>query len=213
MLVVCCCRPTGANRMRIFFAAILALAAVPVVAADADASVSTKVKTRTYPISGKSGIDLLDAMDKRGPKHGFLTHAIAQTSYTIKWDIDWKENDGSCRVADAAATLSITYTYPGVKGTMSPALKRRWQQFMAGVHTHEQMHGRLARQMVDAAEISLSGLSDKNDPRCRKTQAELKKRIALTYAKYEARQIEFDRVEHAEGGNVEGLVSLLGKAK
>jgi predicted secreted Zn-dependent protease len=197
----------------IFFAAILGFAVVPVVATDADASVQVKVKTATYSVSGKNGIDLLDAMDRRGPKHGFLTHAIAQTSYTIKWDIDWKEHDGSCRVAAAAATLSITYTYPAVKGTMSPTLKRRWARFMAGVHTHEQTHGRLARQMVDAAERSLSGLSNKNDRRCRKTQAELKKRIALTYAKYEARQIEFDRVEHAEGGNVEGLVSLLGRTK
>jgi predicted secreted Zn-dependent protease len=214
MLVMCCLLSSGATHMRpIFFAAILALAAVPVVAADAHASVSTKIKTTTYPISGKSGVDLLDAMDRRGPKHGFLTHAIAQTSYTIKWDVDWKESDGSCRVGNAAATLSITYTYPAVKGTMSPALKRRWQRFMAGVHTHEQTHGRIARQMIDVAEKSLSGLSNKNDPHCRKTQAELKKRIALTYAKYEARQIEFDRVEHAEGGNVEGLVSLLGRAK
>ena len=52
-----------------------------------------------------------------------------------------------------------------------------------------------------------------NDRRCRKTQAELKKRIAMTYAKYEARQIEFDRVEHAEGGTCRRLVTLLGKGK
>jgi predicted secreted Zn-dependent protease len=196
-----------------FFAAILGFAVVPLVAADADASVSTKVKTTTYPISGKSGVDLLDAMDRRGPKHGFLTHAIAQTSYTIKWDIDWKENGGTCRVGDASATLSITYTYPAVKGTMTPALKRRWQRFMAGVHKHEQTHGRLAQKMVDVAEKSLLGLANNNDRNCRKTQAELKKRIALTYAKYEAQQIEFDRVEHAEGGHVEALVNLLGSGK
>ena len=164
---------------------------------------SVKAKTGTYSISGKDGNALLDAMDRRGPKHGFLTRAIAQTSYTVSWDVDWKEKAGACRVANAAATLSITYTYPQVKGTMSPDLQRRWVRFIAGVRKHEETHGRLARQMVGAAEKSLSGISYDNDPRCRKTQAELKKRIALTYAKYEARQIEFDRVEHAEGGNVE----------
>ena len=73
--------------------------------------------------------------------------------------------------------------------------------------------GGIARQMVDAAEKSVSGLSYQNDRRCRRTQAELKKRIAMTYAKYEARQIEFDRVEHAEGGHVEALVTLLGNGK
>ena len=71
---------------------------------------------RPITISGKNGNALLDAMDRRGPKHGFLTHAIAQTSYTIAWEIDWKEQAGSCRVANAAATLTITYTYPQVHG-------------------------------------------------------------------------------------------------
>ena len=76
---------------------------------------------------------------------------------------------------------------------MSPAPRRRWARFMAGVRKHEETHGQIARQMVDAAEKSLSDISLHNDPRCRKTQAELKKRIAVIYAKYEARQIEFDR--------------------
>ena len=70
----------------IAIAAILGIAVVPVVTADADASVSIKTKTATYSISGKDGNALLDAMDRRGPKHGFLTRAIAQTSYTITWD-------------------------------------------------------------------------------------------------------------------------------
>ena len=82
----------------IAIAAILGLAVVPVVAADADASVSIKTKTTTYSISGKDGNALLDAMDRRGPKHGFLTRAIAQTSYTVSWTVDWKEKAGDCRV-------------------------------------------------------------------------------------------------------------------
>jgi predicted secreted Zn-dependent protease len=197
----------------IALAAILGIAVLPLIAAEASAGVSVKTKTGTYYIGGKNGGELLDAMDRLGPKHGFLTHAIAQTSYAIAWDIDWKEQAGTCRVANAAATLTINYTYPHVRGAISPDLQRRWNRFMAGVRKHEQTHGRLARQMVDAAEKAVSGLSYGDDRRCRKTQAELKKRIAMAYAKYEARQIAFDDVEHAEGGNVEGLVGLLSKGK
>ena len=186
---------------------------MPVVTASAGASASIKTRTTTYSISGKNGDALLKAMDRRGPKHGFLTRAIAQTSYTVSWAVDWKEEDGNCRVANAAATLSITYSYPQVKGKMSPDLARRWQRFMAGVRKHEQAHGRIARQMVGVAEKSVSGLSSRNDRHCRRTQAEFKKRIAMTYAKYEARQIAFDNVEHADGGHVEALVTLLGKGK
>ena len=82
---------------------------------------------------------------------------------------------------------------------------------MAGVHRHEETHGRIARQMVNAAEKSVSAIGYKNDRSCRKTQAELKKRIADVYARYEARQVEFDTIEHGEGGNVERLVSALAR--
>ena len=208
------CVSLGANPMRpIVIAAIFGLAVVSPASADVSASVSVKARTVTYSISGKDGNALLDAMDRRGPKHGFLTRAIAQTSYTVSWTVDWKEQAGACRVTNADATLSITYTYPQVKGTMPPNLQRRWVRFIAGVRKHEETHGQLARQMVGAAEKSLKDISYATDPRCRKTKAELKKRIALIYAKYEARQVEFDRVEHGEGGNVERLVTLLGKGK
>jgi predicted secreted Zn-dependent protease len=150
-------------------------------------------------------------MDRRGPKHGFLTHAIAQTAYTVSWNIDWRERGDSCRVADATALLSITYTFPQVSGQMSPGLQRHWARFMAGVRKHEQTHGRIARQMVNEAQRSLSGLFDGNDPGCRRTQAEVKQVIATVYAKYEARQLAFDQVEHAPGGNVERLVTALSR--
>jgi predicted secreted Zn-dependent protease len=194
-------------------AAVLAISAALCLAGPADASVKVKARTTSYNISGKNGEALLDAMDRRGPKHGFLARAIAQTSYTISWDIDWREKGDSCRIADAAATLSVTYNYPTVSNALSGDMKRRWQRFMSGVRKHEQMHGRIAREMVNAAERRLTGLSSSNDPGCRKTQAEVKRRIAAIYAKYEARQARFDDVEHAGGGNVEGLVKLLSRGK
>ena len=179
----------------------------------AEASVAVKTKMTTYTISGKTGEALLDAMDRRGPKHGFLTRAIAQTAYKVSWEVEWKENAGRCRIANAAAVLSISYTYPRVSSPMSATLKRRWDRFLAGVRKHEETHGRIARQMVKAAEKSLTGLSYRNDRGCKKTQAEMERRIDAIYSTYEARQLQFDNVEHAEGGNVEGLVALLTRGK
>ena len=134
--------------------------------------------------------------------------AIAQTGYTVSWEVDWRERDGSCLIANASALLTITYNYPEVSNALSADLKRRWQRFMAGVRKHEETHGRLAREMVAAAK-RLTHLSIKNDSGCHKTQAEMKRRIAAVYDRYEARQLEFDDVEHSEGGNVERLVNRL----
>ena len=194
-------------------AAVLAVAAGVCLAGSAEASVEVKVKTTSYRISGENGEALLRAMDRKGPKQGLTTRFLAQTAYKAGWKFDWQKRAGACRIANASAVLTITYTYPEVSSHMSADLRHRWNRFIAGVRRHEETHGRIAREMVAAAERQLSGLSYRNDPGCQTTRAEVKRRIASIYATYEARQAAFDRVEHAQGGNVKGLVSLLSRAR
>ncbi len=178
-------------------------------AGTASAEVRVTEKTGSYAISGRSGAALLDAMDRRGPKHGFLTRAIAQTRYAMSWKIEWGESAKSCRVRRLAGELAITYTYPHVSGRLPADLHRKWATFLAGVQNHEQMHGRLARQMARAAEKSVGRLTVANDPGCRKGRREAKRRMNAVYADYEARQLAFDAREHRSGGPVEHLIEEL----
>lgn len=174
-----------------------------------NAAPKVKVTTETYTISGSSGAALIAAMDRSGPKHGFLTRAIAQTRYTVAWDVETAQSNGACRLTRASATLHLNYTYPQVKGAMPAALKRRWQRFIAGVRKHEEMHGSIARQMVQAAERSVKGMTIPSDRSCGKLNAELKRRVNAVYADYERRQVAFDAREHRAKGVVEGLVGAL----
>lgn len=190
-------------------AALLACAAGLYMAGSAEASTKVKTKTISYKIRGATGEALLDAMDRKGPRHGLTTRAIAQTGYSVDWAIDTRQRDGGCRIVRADAVLDVTFSYPEVTGPMSPALSRRWQKFMTGVRKHEQMHARIARDMVAAAQRLVRNVSFVRDRSCTRSQEEARRRINATYAKYEARQVEFDRVEHAAGGNVERLVSRL----
>ena len=193
-------------------AAAIAMAGV-CLAGSAAASVEVKVKTTSYRISGNNGSALLRAMNRVGPRLGFTTRFMAQTAYREGWKIDWQKRAGACRIANASVVLTITYTYPEVSSPMSAGLRQRWNRFMAGVRKHEETHGRIAREMVAAAERNLNGLSYQRDLGCQKTRAESKRRIASIYAAYEARQTRFDRVEHSEGGHVQGLVLLLSRAR
>ena len=60
--------------------------------------------------------------------------------------------------------------------------------------------------------LGVKGLTLGKDPKCRRAQAEAKRRIAAVYAKYEARQLAFDAREHQGGGRVEKLLlALAGK--
>lgn len=193
---------------RVAWARIVLFVACVFFAGQAAAGVKVSEKTRSYTISGKTGLALLDAMDQHGPKHGFLTRAIAQTRYSISWTIEWGETRKACRVKRADAHLDITYTYPSAPG-IPKALDRRWESFLAGVKKHERTHGEMARQMVRAAEKSVWKLSIANDPGCRKARSEVKRRMVKIYAEYEARQIAFDAREHSDGGRVEGLIDAL----
>ena len=171
--------------------------------------ITVSVNRENYPIRGKTGDQLLKAMDRRGPKHGLLTRAIAQTRYSFGWDITWAENNGACRIETANAKLLITYTYPEVAGSVPPTLKSRWTTFMRGVVRHEENHGKLARDMVAETERAISKIAIRNDLGCAKARAETKRRVNAIYARYEQRHMQFDVREHSPGGNVDKLIAGL----
>jgi predicted secreted Zn-dependent protease len=187
-----------------------AMIAVGGLSVQAEASeIKIKTDVNTYPIAGRSGAELLMQMDRKGPKHGFLTRAIAQTRYEVTWNIDWEATKGICRVAKVEVALDIDYRYPRVTSKMTPALRKRWEAFLRGVRKHEETHGAIARKMVSAAEKSVSSVAVKNDSGCRAAKAEVKKRVSAAYVKYEAEQRRFDTVEHRNKGNVARLVERL----
>ena len=168
-----------------------------------------KVRTQTYAISGKTGAELYNSLQSRGPRHGFLSRAIAQTSYKVEWYSEVVETGGTCRLVRAEPTLQITYTYPQPTQAMTRDTRRRWAAFMSGVKRHEQRHGAMARQMVRAAQAAVRGLKMAGDPSCRKTRAEVRRRATAIYATYEARQRAFDAKEHRDGGNIDRMIAAL----
>jgi predicted secreted Zn-dependent protease len=191
--------------MRLMSAGLaLVLIAGPVDAAMAGTRVV--VTTQTYSVSGATSTALLDAMDRSGPRRGFMTRAIAQTSYTVDWNLKVKRAGDTCRLVDADGTLHLTYIFPQVASPMAPQLKRRWRRFFAGVQAHEHTHGRIARAMVAASRKAVVGISTMADPACGKTRIEAQRRIKAVYAKFEAEQNAFDVREHGRGGRVERLV-------
>jgi predicted secreted Zn-dependent protease len=189
--------------------AVAVLALVCGFANAAYAETRTIVRTETYAVAGKSGEALMKAMNLKGPNHGFLVRAMAQTRYSVKWNMDWAKTADACKLRRADAVLSVTYRYPKISGTVSPDLKRRWGAFMAGVRAHEETHGQIAQQMVAAAHKAISGIANSNDQNCAKSQSEVRRRVNMVYAEYERRQRKFDAKEHHYGGNVDGLVALL----
>lgn len=179
----------------------------------AEAGVKVVTRTQTYPIVGATGQALVKAMDRNGPRRGFMTRAIAQTSYTVDWQFKVEAAGKACRLIAADGTLNLTYTFPRVASPMTASLGARWKRFFAGVRKHEREHGRLARAMVAASSKAAHGIASDADPSCQRTRREAKRRIDAVYRAYEIRQVAFDASEHRDGGPVERLVTALMKER
>ena len=197
-------RPFG-----LFVLAFAGLASAPALA-----EVKVAEKIETYRITGDSGEALMRAMDRNGPRHGFLARAIAQTRYSVNWGIAYKAaDDNVCKVASAKVKLSVSYRFPELAGKRSASMTRSWAQFMTGVRKHERTHGRIARQMAASAQKAVSRVNVADDRSCRKAKREVTRVVKATYAVYEARQVRFDAIEHQPGGNVDRLVVALIKGR
>ncbi|MBZ9795804.1 DUF922 domain-containing protein [Mesorhizobium sp. ES1-4] len=194
--------------MRLTSLTLLAAACVLSCLSDASAGTKLVVHVRSYDVAGNTGADLIEAMDRQGPKHGYMTRAIAETGYTVHWDLDISRQDGICHLRQANGTLDLTYTFPRLSPT-SQGLRKRWDRFMAGVRKHEHTHGRIAKEMMGATETALTGLERPDNWFCTGTHLEARRRINTIYAEYEAKQNAFDAREHRSGGHVEHLVATL----
>jgi predicted secreted Zn-dependent protease len=194
--------------MAVVKVALAAMAAFGV-AFSAQAAPTITAKSQYFNISGKSGMALMSELNRRGPKHGFMSRAIAQTRYSMRSEAEWTYSKGVCKVTKPIVRLDITYIYPKVTGPVSPALKQRWQAFMAGVTEHEEVHGKIARQMAVAAEKAIAKVRVRDGGDCNKLHAQMKRVVNVVVAEHEARQVRFDDNEHREGGNIEGLIGRL----
>ncbi|MGE3643214.1 MAG: DUF922 domain-containing protein [Beijerinckiaceae bacterium] len=102
-------------------AAVAAFASVKV-----PSNVSVFEETKTYPIRGRTGAELIAQMQANGPK-GFW----AYTNWYVRWD-------RSCYVR-----LSIRYTLPEWvdKQNAPPELQRTWEHMIDRLRHHELGHG------------------------------------------------------------------------
>jgi predicted secreted Zn-dependent protease len=194
--------------MRLIRSIAMPAMALLAMASPAAAAVKVVVKTKTYVVSGETGMDLVKAMGRTGPMQGFMTRSIAQTTYTVDWSFVTRTTGRACRIVRADPTLHLTYTYPKT-GELPPPLAKRWRTFMAGTRRHERVHGAIAIDMVSDAARKVAGMTLADDPFCRRLRADAHRRIDGIKAGYEARQVAFDRREHGPGGRVEKLVNAL----
>lgn len=165
---------------------------------------------KTYIITGTSGAELYDSIGERGPLLGPKVRAIAHTDFKLTWTRKYEpQPDGACTITTNIPKVIITYTLPKPSGQLPAQTRRSWQKFIAGVEAHERVHGGYIKDMVKEIEAMSVGFSVPDDPKCSKIRVELTKRLGEISKKERQRNVDFDKVEFSDGGNLQQLVLKL----
>lgn len=165
---------------------------------------------KTYAITGTSGAELYDSIGERGPLLGPKVRAIAHTDFKLTWTRKYEpQPDGACTITVNIPKVIITYTLPKPTGQLPAQTRKSWQKFIAGVEAHERVHGGYIKDMVKEIEATSVGFFVPDDPKCSKIRVELTKRLGEISKRERQRNVDFDKVEFSDGGNLQQLVLKL----
>jgi len=165
---------------------------------------------KTYAITGTSGAELYDSIGERGPLLGPKVRAIAHTDFKLTWTRKYEpQPDGACTITVNIPKVIITYTLPKPTGQLPAQTRRSWQKFIAGVEAHERVHGGYIKDMVKEIGAVSVGFSVPDDPKCSKIRVELTKRLGEISKRERQRNVDFDKAEFSDGGNLQQLVLKL----
>ena len=162
-----------------------------------------------YQVSGRTGIELYRSIGEKGPVIG-IGRAIAYTDFKLLWSRDYRpQPDGSCTLATARPSLTITYRLPKGPADLPPATRQAWQTFLDGIVAHEKVHGDIIVDMVRQIEAVSVGLNAPADPGCKKVREALQGKLGALSQEQRRRSRDFDRDEMSDGGNVHRLILAL----
>lgn len=179
------------------------------IVSDAKAQARISETTKYYKINGKTGMELLSDMNRKGPTHGFMTKAIAQTQFKTAFLGDVLYSKGFCSARNAGYALTITYIYPQPAKPLTGALAKRWKAFQATNVEHERRHGAIAKKMAHAVARKVRGFKEVDKPGCKRSMAKLAREIDAMIDAQNEEQAVFDKLEHRSHGPVEKSILAL----
>src|SRR5690606_32290713 len=95
-----------------------------------------------YAVSGKDGAAIMRQIRRKGPSHGMIGRAIAETRYVLDFGYEVQQSQGRCHIANPWVRLEITILFPRLDGDVSLDLRQRWEHFLAGARQHEEEHAK-----------------------------------------------------------------------
>ena len=158
----------------------------------------------TYAVAGKSGAELYASIGERGPEVG-RGRTIAYTNFKLTCR---GNTSGRATPAFWRRRAEARHHLQAAEACWNSGLYRsgNWKTFIAGVNTHEKVHGDIIKDMVREIEAASVGLTVPGDPDCRKIRTEMTKRLSELSLAQRQQSRDFDQVEISDGGNIHRLI-------
>ena len=146
------------SRRRPIFLRLSGLLLASSMAANAFADEQPRIEY--YPIEGSSASQLQFAMAARGPAGDDGRRFHGYTRWFVRWKYNTTRQGKSCQVTSVDVQTSGTITLPQWtnEGAARPALRERWQRYIAALRRHEEGHYRFAVEAAAQIRESLSGM-------------------------------------------------------
>lgn len=130
---------------------------VLVLSIPAAAEVRFTERQATYAVTGDSGRELRDQMNRLGRRSRNGNSYDGNTTSDLKWQFTYRTTSDDCRIGSALVTVDVTYRLPEWTGSdHAPRdLRERWEAFLDRLAAHERTHGRHARDAGEELERAL----------------------------------------------------------
>lgn len=120
--------------------------------------------TTYYEVQGKTVTEIKTSLNNNSPifENGRKFHA--RTNWNFKWNFSWQEFSNSCKITSVKTSLDIKYIFPKLTNysSLSPSLKKQWDQYYQALVKHEEGHKNLAIKAAKDIENNILQLGQKN---------------------------------------------------
>ncbi len=135
------------------FTSFTAVAMFASAAAEPNYAVNVYESTQYYDIEGSTAKELLDEINRKGPKRQFGPgSALGQTEWGISWYVQTETLTDACAMMSADISVELTYMMPRWNGSprANGKLRKTWEAFLDSLWVHERGHGEIARRGATA---------------------------------------------------------------
>lgn len=182
------------------------LALVDAVPMDTNASnpgLKQDIDTHYYEVYGHSAEEVRAQLNACGATSNGEAYD-AYTSYYINWAYNPKTVAGGCNIQDVAVGAKIDYFYPKWEdpGNTQGDLVDRWQNYMANLIIHEEIHKDIAISGAQAIFDTLSSLP--NSSNCSEALTSASDTAHALFTEYDNKNKAYD--EETQHGLTQGAV-------